>query len=154
MCIYLQMNYIFICPDSQQREVFGNAVVLLIHSHVCCGLVHWICSASRERRIASRWANLSFAGWNQWHYSTEWKLRFIKKVTICYALCLTKSQKNTAIVVRAPQCATEVCVICVHLKYEVEAGPDSIPDPDRTLRSAALTDTTTPYQKKLKSFVS
>lgn len=36
--------------------------------------------------------------------------------SLCYALCLTKSQKNTAIVVCAPQCATEVCVICVHLK--------------------------------------
>ncbi len=49
----------------------------------------------------------------------------------CYVLCLTKESLNTATLVHASVCVcvyharrTEVWVIPVRLKYEVEAGPD------------------------------
>ncbi len=60
-------------------------------------------------------------------------LRFIQNVASCYALCLTKESVNTATLVHACVCVrvrvprTEVWVIRVRLKYEVEAGPDLIP---------------------------
>ncbi len=77
-------------------------------------------------------------GWNRWHYSTEWKLRFIQNVASCYVPCLTKESVNTATLIHAPVhvcvcvCVcharrTEVWVIPVRLKYQVEAGPDWIP---------------------------
>ncbi len=56
-----------------------------------------------------------------------------------YLLCLTKESVNTATLVHAPVCVcvhvchtrrTEVWVIRVHLKYEVEPGPDWIPSFD------------------------
>ncbi len=73
-------------------------------------------------------------------------LRFIQNVTSCYALCLTKESVkhcNTGSCARA-RCVcvqrTEVWVIQVHLKYEVEAGLDLIPSRSgvRTLRSTGL----------------
>ncbi len=76
--------------------------------------------------------NLALAGRNWWHCSTEWNLRFIQNVASCYVLCLKESKESviTATLVHAPVCVnahrTEVWVIRVRLKYQVEAGPDWI----------------------------
>ncbi len=107
------------------------------------------------------------AGRNRWHYSTEWNLRFIQNVASCYVLCLTKVSVITATLVHAPRVCvcvcvchahrTEVWVICVRLKFEVEAGPDWIPSrsvsgwPEtgvRTLRNPEVNNTHI-YVKKL-----
>ncbi len=130
---------------------FWKCCFVLIHSQVCCGSVLWM-------RCSCSWGETSDI------ILLNESLRFIQNVASCYALCLTKESVNTATLVHAPACVcvclclcvcvcvcacvhvrvcvprTEVWVIRVHLKYEVEAGPDLIPSRSgvRTLRSAGL----------------
>ncbi len=63
-------------------------------------------SAGGER-LRQEGRNLALAERNLWHYSTEWKLRFIQNVASCYVLCLTKESVITATLLHAPVC---VCV--------------------------------------------
>ncbi len=79
----------------------------------------------------------------QWHYSTEWNLRFIQNVASCYVLCLTKESVNTATLIHAPVCVC-VCVRATHTARRSECAwnikwrrvriefPPS-PDSDRSL---------------------
>ncbi len=87
---------------------------------------------------------------NRWHYSTEWKLRFIQNVASCYVVCLKKESVNTATLVHAPAC---ICVprtphgglsdtSALEIRSGGGSGLNSLPvrirNGIRTLRSAAL----------------
>ncbi len=127
---------------------FWKRCFVLVHSEVFCGRFFEYTANSAGGERLHREGETSLAGWNRWHYSTEWNLRFIQNVASCYVLCLTKESVNTATLVHAPVCVracvcrAEVWVIRVRLKYQVEAGPDWIPSRSgsgvRTLRSPGL----------------
>ncbi len=144
MCIFQPLtDELHSCSYARQSTVMGfrKRCFVLVHSRVCYGSVRFFeyaaNSAGGER--LRRGGQTSLAGRNRWHYSTEWNLRFIQNVASCYVLCLTKESVITITLVHAPECvcvcvcvracvrACEIWVIQVHLKYQVEAGPDWIP---------------------------
>ncbi len=98
-------------PNSQQWYVFGNAVLYsFIHKSAAVRFFEYAANSAGGERLHWEGETL-LAGQNRWHYSTEWKLRFIQNVASSYVFCLTKESVNTATLVHAPVC---VCVcVCV-----------------------------------------
>ncbi len=133
---------------------FGNAV-LYSFIHKSAAVQFFECAAN-----SAGGERLRREGETSRSFPLNESLRFIQNVTSCYALCLTKESVNTATLVHAPACVRvrvcaracvrvsvcvcvprmEIWVIRVHLKYEVEAGPDLIPSRSGVwnLRSAGL----------------
>ncbi len=130
-------------PDSQQWEVFGNTVLYsFIQKSAAVRFFEYAAnSAAGERLRRGGGRNLALARRNRWHYSTEWKLRFIQNVASCYVLCLktrAKESVNTAWSMRPCVC---VCVCATHAirrsewytkwrRVRIEFPPS--PDPDQS----------------------
>ncbi len=108
MCIFQPFtDELHSCSYVRRSTVTGfrKRCFVLVHSEVCCGAVRFFEYAANSRLC--REGETSLAGRNRWHYSTEWKLRFIQNVASCYVLCLKIESVNTGSCARVCLCATQ-----------------------------------------------